>query len=75
MSRAQGGGRAARIEEHQRIVEALRNHDPAAARAAMRYHLEQVREYLLVATETAELESLRQKLRAQRDVLSRRTGY
>jgi GntR family transcriptional repressor for pyruvate dehydrogenase complex len=75
MSRAQGGGRAARIQEHEAIVAALKKHDPAAARAAMRYHLEQVREYLLVATETAELESLRQKLRAQRDVLSRRTGY
>ena len=75
MSRAQGGGRAARIEEHEAIVTALKKHDPAAARLAMRYHLEQVREYLLVATETAELESLRQKLRAQRDVLSRRTGY
>ncbi|WP_443749213.1 FadR/GntR family transcriptional regulator [Asticcacaulis solisilvae] len=75
MGRAQGGGRAARIEEHEKIVEALKSRDPAAARAAMRAHLEQVREYLLVATETAELESLRQKLRAQRDVLSRRTGY
>ncbi len=75
MTRAQGGGRAARIAEHRKIVKALATRDPAAARAAMRHHLEQVREYLLVATETAEMESLRQKLRAQRDVLSRRTGY
>ncbi len=75
MTRAQGGGRAARIAEHKRIVKALATRDPAAARQAMRHHLEQVREYLLAATETAELESLRQKLRAQREVLSKRTGY
>ncbi len=75
MTRAQGGGRAARIAEHKRIVKALATRDPAAARAAMRNHLEMVREYLLDATETAEIESLRQNLRAKRDSLSRRTSY
>ncbi len=75
MTRAKGGERAARIAEHRDIVQALVSRDPAAARAAMRQHLEQVREYLLVATETAELENLRKKLRTQRDVLSKRTGY
>ena len=75
MTRAQGGGREARIDEHRRIVRALASRDPSAARAAMRHHLEQVREYLLVATETAEMETLRQKLRDKRNALSRRTGY
>jgi DNA-binding FadR family transcriptional regulator len=75
MTRAQGGGRAARVNEHKLIVEALATRDPAAARAAMRHHLEMVREYLLDATETAEIESLRQNLRAKRDSLSRRTSY
>lgn len=75
MTRAQGGGRAARIDEHRQIVRALSSRDPAAARAAMRHHLEQVREYLLVATETAEMETLRQRLRDKRNTLSRRTGY
>lgn len=75
MTRAQGGGRAARVAEHKKIVKGLATRDPSQARQAMREHLEKVREYLLDATETAELESLRQKLRAKRDVLSRRTGY
>ena len=75
MTRAQGGGRTARVNEHKRIVKALAARDPAAARAAMRYHLEMVRDYLLDATETAEIESLRQNLRAKRDSLSRRTSY
>jgi len=75
MTRAQGGGRTARVNEHKRIVKALAARDPAAARAAMRHHLEMVRDYLLDATETAEIESLRQNLRAKRDSLSRRTSY
>lgn len=75
MSRAQGGGRTARVNEHKRIVKALATRDPAAARAAMRHHLEMVREYLLDATETAEIESLRQNLRAKRDTLAKRTSY
>ena len=75
MTRAQGGGRTARVNEHKLIVKALAARDPAAARGAMRHHLEMVREYLLDATETAEIESLRQNLRAKRDSLSRRTSY
>jgi GntR family transcriptional repressor for pyruvate dehydrogenase complex len=75
MTRSQGGDRASRVAEHQRIVSAMRTRDPAAARGAMRQHLEQVREYLLNASETAELESLRENFRAKRDALSRRTGY
>lgn len=75
MTRDHGGDRAARISEHKHIVTALRGRDPAAARAAMRAHLEQVREYLLSASETAELESLRENFRAKRDDLARRTGY
>jgi GntR family transcriptional repressor for pyruvate dehydrogenase complex len=75
MTRSQGGDRASRVAEHKAIVDALRSRDPAVARAAMRQHLEQVREYLLQASETAELESLRENFRAKRDALSRRTGY
>ncbi len=75
MTRAQGGGRTARVNEHKRIVKALASRDAAASRAAMRHHLEMVREYLLDATETAEIETLRQNLRAKRDSLSRRTSY
>ncbi len=75
MTRSHGGGRPARLEEHKRILEAIRARDPVEARAAMRHHLEQVREYLLYATETAEVESLRENFRAKRDALSKRTGY
>ncbi|HVZ30726.1 MAG TPA: FadR/GntR family transcriptional regulator [Asticcacaulis sp.] len=72
---ARSGDRPSRVAEHKRIVSAVRTRDPAAARAAMRQHLEQVREYLLIASETAELESLRENFRAKRDALSKRTGY
>lgn len=75
MTRAKGGVHSARLDEHKRILAAMRARDPAAARTAMRHHLEQVREYLLVATETAEVETLRENFRAKRDALSKRTGY
>jgi GntR family transcriptional repressor for pyruvate dehydrogenase complex len=39
------------VDEHAAIAIALRNRDPAAARAAMRAHLSQVIDYLLFATE------------------------
>jgi len=75
MTRARGGGRAERIAEHGRIVEALKTRNSGLARQAMREHLEKVREYLLDATESTELENLRQILKAKRASLSKRTGY
>ena len=54
------------IDEHRRIVEALRQRDPAAARTAMRDHLGRVLEYLLDSTETEAIEEARAKAAAQR---------
>ncbi len=73
MQRAKGGGLAARVREHEHILAALKSRDPVAARLAMQEHLEKVREYLLEATETEELESLRRKHKAARAALSKRT--
>ena len=55
------------IEEHRRILDALRNRDPAAARQAMRDHLGRVLEYLLDSTETEAIEEAKAKAAAQRD--------
>ena len=75
MTRAQGGGADARRDEHTDILQAVKERNPAKARQSMREHLEKVRDYVLDATETAELENLKQQLRAKRDGLARRTGY
>ena len=73
MSRAQGGGLGARIAEHANIMQALEAKNPIAAREAMRQHLEQVREYLLDATETAEMDELRNRLKLKRQSMISRT--
>ncbi len=51
LERARRGGVQPRVSEHRRILEALRKHDPKAARSAMRDHLARVIEDLLAATE------------------------
>ena len=60
------------VEEHRLIVEALRSHHPAKAKAAMRAHLAAVLDYLLFATERQAIakarkstESTRARLRLQ----------
>lgn len=55
-----------RIDEHTAILEALRQHNPDAARAAMREHLTRVIDALLKATEVEELERARQQIAEQR---------
>jgi GntR family transcriptional repressor for pyruvate dehydrogenase complex len=54
------------IAEHRAILNALRAHDPAAARLAMRAHLQRVLDYLLDATERDALSEARAKITAQR---------
>ncbi len=73
--RAEGSGREARALEHEQIIEAMRLRDPAAARQAMHSHLERVRQHLLDATETEEMESLLERQRANRSALSRRSVF
>ncbi len=55
------------IEEHRRILDALQDHDPAAARQAMRDHLGRVLEYLLDSTESEAIEEAKARAAAQRD--------
>ncbi len=56
LERARRVGVQPRVSEHRRILDALRKHDPKAARAAMRDHLARVIEDLLAATEPDALE-------------------
>lgn len=57
------------VEEHRKVLEALRLRDPAAARSAMRHHMSSVIEHLLFATEEEAVEA------ARRDVASTRARY
>lgn len=50
------------VEEHTAIVEALRNRNPAKARAAMRTHLAAVLDHLLFAIEEKAVEEARRAL-------------
>jgi len=59
--RARGGGEGLRVIEHRAILDALRAHDPDAARTAMRAHLDAVIDHLLAMTESEELEAVRQR--------------
>lgn len=54
------------IEEHDAIIRALAERDPAAARAAMRQHLDRVLQSFMDVTETFELEQARARFAAQR---------
>jgi GntR family transcriptional repressor for pyruvate dehydrogenase complex len=74
ISRAHDSGLEARIKEHRPILDAIRAHDPAGARQAMREHMECVRDYVLEATEMAEIETLRSQMRHKRDSWASRTA-
>lgn len=54
------------VDEHTAVLTALRNRDPAAARAAMRAHLSQVIDSLLFATEERAIEEARLAAKARR---------
>jgi len=74
LTRARGTGLEPRIVEHRRVLEALKAHDPAAARQAMRDHLERVIEHLLRATETEALERAQQESKARRSQIAKRVA-
>ncbi|WP_165188398.1 FadR/GntR family transcriptional regulator [Caulobacter soli] len=61
------------VEEHRKIVSALRRRDPKAARQAIHGHLAQVIDDLLAVTELDALQQTRQKMAEQRRELARRT--
>ena len=62
------------VDEHTAILEALRNRDPAAARAAMRNHLSHVIDSLLFATEERQIAEARRAAQARRDRYARATA-
>jgi GntR family transcriptional repressor for pyruvate dehydrogenase complex len=74
LGRARGGGLEPRIVEHRRVLDALRAHDPAAARNAMRDHLERVIEHLLHATETEAMQRAQQESKARRSKIAKRVA-
>lgn len=74
LERARGAGVQPRIDEHLGILQAMRDRDPAAARAAMREHLARVIDGLLVATEVDTMERTRAELEEKRNELARRAS-
>lgn len=74
LERARGVGVQPRVDDHERILEALRARDSKAARKAMRGHLERVITGLLKATELEAFERARSEVEAQRKSVSRRIG-
>ncbi|MFV8781024.1 FadR/GntR family transcriptional regulator [Microbulbifer sp. SA54] len=59
-------GSKPRIEEHRKILDAIRKRDPEGARNAMRDHLQRVVQQLLDATEAEALEAARREMNAAR---------
>lgn len=64
--KSRGKGRAPDIAEHRAIVDALKDRDPARARAAMRAHLNRVLDYLLDATEVETIQQAKDAMAEQR---------
>ncbi len=74
LTRARGGALTPRIQEHAEVLEALRRRDPAAARQAMRHHLERVIEHLLSITETETAERVKVENEARRSAIAKRVA-
>jgi len=72
LERARRVGVQPRVSEHRRILDALRKHDPKAARSAMRDHLARVIEDLLAATEPDALDGAAAKSGRRRHEYTRR---
>lgn len=62
------------VDEHSAVLKALRDRDPAAARAAMRAHLSAVLDSLLFATEERAVEEARRAVQAKRARYARATA-
>ncbi|MGE8264019.1 MAG: FCD domain-containing protein, partial [Stenotrophomonas sp.] len=64
-----------RDEEHTRILDALRQRDPAAARSAMRNHFQRLFESMLEATENEALAEIRRRTQQDRERFMAATGH
>ncbi len=71
LEKVRQAGSRPRIDEHARILQALENHDPVAARATMREHLNRVVDQLLDSTEAQAVEEALRKVNQERERFSR----
>ncbi len=71
--RARHVGISAFVDDHKRVADAMRDRDPAAARAAMQAHLNNVMEELLEATELEVVRKAQDAFKKRRDELLLRT--
>lgn len=72
--RAREAGIEPPVDEHQKVLDALKARDADAARAAMREHLARVTENLLIATEEDVRDRARLKVEERRFDFARRAG-
>lgn len=72
--RAREAGIEPPVDEHQKVLDALKERDPQAARQAMREHLAHVTENLLIATEEDVRDRARLKVAERRFDFARRAG-
>jgi GntR family transcriptional repressor for pyruvate dehydrogenase complex len=66
MEKARSKGVKPVVDEHRRIVAALRKRDPIAARATMQGHITRVMDELLQATETEAMQRVQTEIAARR---------
>ncbi|SHF72153.1 DNA-binding transcriptional regulator, FadR family [Microbulbifer donghaiensis] len=66
LEKVRQAGSKPRIEEHRKILNAIKNRDAEGARNAMRDHLQRVVQQLLDATEAEALEAARREVNAAR---------
>ncbi|WP_295797201.1 FadR/GntR family transcriptional regulator [uncultured Microbulbifer sp.] len=66
LEKVRQAGSKPRIEEHRKILDAIKSRDAEAARNAMRDHLQRVVQQLLDATEAEALEAARREMSAAR---------
>ncbi|WP_116089671.1 FadR/GntR family transcriptional regulator [Sphingomonas crusticola] len=73
-SRARDAGIQPPVDEHRRVLEAIRARNPDAARLAMRDHLSRVTECLLHASEADVMDRARLRVEERRFDFARRAG-
>jgi GntR family hexuronate regulon transcriptional repressor len=73
LEKARSKGVKPMVDEHRKILDALRQHNPTAARAAMQGHLTRVIDELLQATETEAMQRVQTEIAARRQRFRRPT--
>jgi GntR family transcriptional repressor for pyruvate dehydrogenase complex len=73
-ARGRQGGVQQPVDDHRLILDALRAHDPKAAREAMHAHLDNVVHQVLNATEMEAIQRARSEVEAKREEVRRRAS-